>query len=145
MMLVRHHCRNSAEYFSEADQIRLKTRFCVHFSGLPIHQPPVPHLFVPNYIHSLDASHMMLTALHANRAGVSFCAVHDCFWTHAGTVDEMNDICRRQFLQLHSSNLLEDLYEQCSKLAVIDDKLPPIPARGKLNIENIVDSKYFFQ
>ena len=117
----------------------------ISISGLPVHQPPVPHIFVPNFIHSLDASHMMLTALHAHRSGVTFCAVHDCFWTHAGTVEQMNDICRRQFLRLHSSGLLENLSEQCSKLAVIEDRVPPIPPRGTLDIERITESLYFFQ
>lgn len=48
--------------------------------------------FPPNFIHSLDSCHMMLTALHCFKAGIVFASVHDCFWTHAATVDEMNRV-----------------------------------------------------
>ena len=44
--------------------------------------------FPPNFIHSLDASHMLLSALAVPRKVVlTFAAVHDSFWTHAGDVD----------------------------------------------------------
>lgn len=65
--------------------------------------------FPPNFIHSLDSSHMMLTSLNCERAGLTFMSVHDCFWTHANTVPDMNRICREQFIALHSEAILEDL------------------------------------
>lgn len=68
--------------------------------------------FPPNYIHSLDSSHMMLTSLFCQRLGITFVSIHDCFWTHAATVDAMNRICREQFIALHSEPLLEDLSRQ---------------------------------
>ncbi|CAB1331493.1 unnamed protein product [Coregonus sp. 'balchen'] len=48
--------------------------------------------FPPNFIHSLDSTHMMLTALYCYSAGLTFVSVHDCFWTHALTVDTMNKV-----------------------------------------------------
>ncbi|CAI8041868.1 DNA-directed RNA polymerase, mitochondrial, partial [Geodia barretti] len=63
----------------------------------------------PNFVHSLDSTHMMLTALHAHRAGISFVAVHDSYWTHACFVDTMNRICREQFVTLHNEPILSDL------------------------------------
>nr|XP_027227508.1 DNA-directed RNA polymerase, mitochondrial-like [Penaeus vannamei] len=65
--------------------------------------------FPPNFIHSLDSSHMMLTSLFCQQAGITFVSVHDCFWTHANTVDIMNKVCRNQFVALHSEPILEDL------------------------------------
>ncbi|CAH2014745.1 unnamed protein product [Acanthoscelides obtectus] len=65
--------------------------------------------FPPNFIHSLDSSHMMLTSLHCERAGVTFVSVHDCYWTHPSTVHIMNKICREQFVALHSEPILQDL------------------------------------
>lgn len=67
--------------------------------------------FSPNFIHSLDSCHMMMTSLNCEKAGITFVSVHDCFWTHAGTVPLMNRICREQFVQLHSQPILEDLAE----------------------------------
>uniref|UniRef100_A0A672HQW3 DNA-directed RNA polymerase n=2 Tax=Salarias fasciatus TaxID=181472 RepID=A0A672HQW3_SALFA len=65
--------------------------------------------FPPNFIHSLDSTHMMLTALHCYSAGLTFVSVHDCFWTHAITVDIMNKVCREQFVALHSQPILQEL------------------------------------
>lgn len=48
--------------------------------------------FPPNFIHSLDSSHMMLTSLYCEQAGITFMSVHDCFWTHACSVDIMNRV-----------------------------------------------------
>lgn len=65
--------------------------------------------FPPNFIHSLDSSHMMLTSLYCERAGITFVSVHDCFWTHPCSIPIMNKICREQFVTLHSQPILEDL------------------------------------
>lgn len=48
--------------------------------------------FPPNFIHSLDSSHMMLTSLHCERAGITYVSVHDCFWTHPSTVEIMSKV-----------------------------------------------------
>eukprot|EP00795_Rhopilema_esculentum_P010397 gene10397-19094_t len=65
--------------------------------------------FAPNFIHSLDSCHMMLTSLFCQRARLTFASVHDSFWTHPQTVPMMNKICREQFLSLHNEPILEDL------------------------------------
>jgi DNA-directed RNA polymerase, mitochondrial len=65
--------------------------------------------FPPNFIHSLDSSHMMLTSLFCERAGITYVSVHDCFWTHPSSAPDMNKICRDQFLALHQLPILEDL------------------------------------
>ncbi|KAG7664254.1 RPO41 [[Candida] subhashii] len=68
--------------------------------------------FPPNYIHSLDASHMLMTARACAGEGLSFASVHDSFWTHASDVDTMNRLIREQFVRLHSENLVEHLKEE---------------------------------
>lgn len=42
--------------------------------------------FPPNFVHSLDSTHMMLTALNCRRYGVKFVAVYNLFWTNAKEV-----------------------------------------------------------
>nr|GAT52737.1 mitochondrial RNA polymerase [Mycena chlorophos] len=68
--------------------------------------------FPPNFIHSLDATHMMLTAIECNVQGLTFASVHDSYWTHACSVDEMSSIIRATFIALHSSDVLEKLREE---------------------------------
>lgn len=62
--------------------------------------------FPPNFIHSLDATHMIMSANACHKAGLTFSAVHDSFWTHACDVDEMNTILREAFVRMHSDDII---------------------------------------
>ncbi|KAI6711616.1 hypothetical protein JHW43_005894 [Diplocarpon mali] len=62
--------------------------------------------FPPNFVHSLDATHMLLSALQCDELGVSFAAVHDSFWTHASDVDKMNTVLREAFIRIHSEDVV---------------------------------------
>ena len=70
--------------------------------------------FPPNFIHSLDATHMLLSALKCDEAGLSFAAVHDSFWTHAADVDTMNTILRDAFIRMHSEDIIGRLAAEFS-------------------------------
>lgn len=37
--------------------------------------------------------------------GITFAGVHDSFWTHAGTVPQMNKVLRDTFVQLHTQQV----------------------------------------
>lgn len=62
--------------------------------------------FPPNFIHSLDASHMLLSALECEAEGLVFASVHDSFWTHAADVDDMGRILRDAFIRIHSEDVI---------------------------------------
>lgn len=62
--------------------------------------------FPPNFIHSLDASHMLLSALQCDELGLAFAAVHDSFWTHAADIDVMNGVLREAFIQIHEEDVI---------------------------------------
>ncbi|KAM6168686.1 DNA-directed RNA polymerase, mitochondrial [Erethizon dorsatum] len=116
--------------------------------------------FPPNFIHSLDSCHMMLTALHCYRKGLTFVSVHDCFWTHACDIPIMNQVCREQFVRLHSQPILEDLSaflmrRFCSaestrprtdntQTAKLLDMLRSVPQKGDFDLEQVKGSTYFF-
>lgn len=116
--------------------------------------------FAPNFIHSLDSSHMKLTALHCQRSDISFVSVHDCFWTHPSTVDAMNKICREQFVALHSEPILKDLSvfflrEYQEQLNAMREKNPEmhakivkiltsVPETGSFELAKVNQSTYFF-
>ncbi|KAI1142349.1 DNA/RNA polymerase [Hypoxylon sp. FL0543] len=72
----------------------------------PVNRRKQLQAFPPNFIHSLDASHMLLSALECNELGLSFAAVHDSFWTHASDVDVMNRVLRDCFVRIHSENVV---------------------------------------
>ncbi|RVX70675.1 hypothetical protein B0A52_05325 [Exophiala mesophila] len=62
--------------------------------------------FPPNFVHSLDATHMVLSALKAEELGISFSAVHDSFWTHAADVNTLNTLLREAFIRMHSEDII---------------------------------------
>ncbi|CAI4060872.1 hypothetical protein SKDZ_06G0280 [Saccharomyces kudriavzevii ZP591] len=66
----------------------------------------------PNFIHSLDASHMLLSAAECGKQGLDFASVHDSYWTHASDVDTMNVVLREQFIKLHEIDLVLRLKEE---------------------------------
>ena len=68
--------------------------------------------FAPNYIHSLDASHMLMSATACTEQNITFAAVHDSYWCHAGNVDKMADILRDAFIALHSDDQIYNLREE---------------------------------
>lgn len=72
----------------------------------PIHKMKQLQAFPPNFIHSLDATHMFLTALKCHEVGLTFASIHDSFWTHAGDVNTMNRIIRDAFIRMHSEDIV---------------------------------------
>lgn len=72
----------------------------------PVHKAKQIQAFPPNFIHSLDATHMFLTALKCHEVGLTFAAIHDSFWTHAGDVNTMNRIIRDAFIRMHSEDII---------------------------------------
>lgn len=62
--------------------------------------------FPPNFIHSLDATHMLLSALECDERGLSFAAVHDSFWTHACDIGTMNTVLRDAFIRIHEDDVV---------------------------------------
>ncbi|PMD36214.1 DNA/RNA polymerase [Hyaloscypha variabilis F] len=70
--------------------------------------------FPPNYIHSLDATHMLLSALRCDELGLSFAAVHDSFWTHAKDIETMNTVLRDTFIRIHTEDVVGRLAAEFS-------------------------------
>ncbi|KAI8352222.1 hypothetical protein B0O80DRAFT_499529 [Mortierella sp. GBAus27b] len=68
--------------------------------------------FPPNFIHSLDATHMLMSAAGCVDAGLTFASVHDSYWTHACDVEVMNEVLRKQFILLHSNNIMMNLQNE---------------------------------
>lgn len=70
--------------------------------------------FPPNFIHSLDATHMLLSALRCDELGLSFAAVHDSFWTHAKDIETMNTVLRDTFIRIHREDVIGRLAAEFS-------------------------------
>lgn len=74
--------------------------------------------FPPNFIHSLDAAHLMLTINRCRQLGIEdFVAVHDSFGTHACDVAKLGRALRDSFMQLHHQPLLAQCHAWLQHLA----------------------------
>lgn len=86
----------------------------------------------PNYIHSMDSAHLVLTVLAAKEAGVAhFSMIHDSYGTHAGDTDTLNRVLRKVFCEMYAPNRLEELWEQLKVQLPADlcAQAPPPPER----------------
>lgn len=101
----------------------------------------------PNFVHSLDAAHLMRTVEKAASRGMaSFAMVHDSYGTHAGNAGALHTILREAFVEQYSGDVLGRFLDDIKrslpeKLAA---KLPPPPPMGSLDLTVVMDSDYFF-
>lgn len=111
--------------------------------------------FPPNFVHSLDATHLVLTALKMKRKKLAFAAVHDSYWTHAGDIPVLNRVLREGFVELHGlggRTVLHDLQDQfiasypfSKSTSASGSAFGGIPSIGKLDLNCVLNSTYFFQ
>ena len=102
----------------------------------------------PNYVHSCDAAHLMLTVVRAKQAGInSFACIHDSFGCPAGEVETFFRIVRESFVEMYETvdvlgSFRDEITQQLSDEG--KEKLPALPARGTLDLSQVVDSRFCF-
>lgn len=102
----------------------------------------------PNFIHSCDAAHLMLTVVRAKQQGIgNFSMIHDSFGTTAGDTEALYHIVREAFIEMYSEvdvlgNFRDELAGQLSEKKRA--KLQPLPLRGTLDISRVAESKFCF-
>ena len=96
----------------------------------------------PNFVHSIDASHLTHTVLDcADQKVYDMMVIHDCFGVHAANAGKLMKTLKKQFVQLHQPDLLQNLKDQ---LESYGPTLPPVPVRGELDLKQVLKSKYLF-
>lgn len=101
----------------------------------------------PNFVHSMDAAHLMVTVNNAVEYGIhDFAMVHDSFGCHASDVPMLSAVLRECFVAIYSEDVLGDFHAQLRQQLPADvfDEIPPPPALGTLDIEAVRESAYFF-
>ena len=98
---------------------------------------------IANYVHSMDAAHLIkvvnrLVENDIRHIGV----VHDSYGVHAGNVARMNQVIREEFVDMYSKPVLEQFVEEQMQRTGID--LPTFDSYGKLDINEVIESQYFF-
>ncbi|QWK78588.1 DNA-directed RNA polymerase [Ochrobactrum sp. BTU1] len=99
----------------------------------------------PNYVHSMDASAMMLTVAHMWKAGFrSFAMIHDSYAVHACDTQMLSDVLRQEFVRMYRVNPLVAFKHRIAVTLEDPDKLKDLPASGTLQIEEVLKSAFFF-
>lgn len=99
----------------------------------------------PNFIHSLDACALQetVTKCMLEYGIVDFAMIHDSYGTHAANSAILSQCLRRVFVDMYLNNdVLAQWIASQPKAAVAD--FPPLPERGQLNLEEVMNSEHFF-
>ena len=102
----------------------------------------------PNLVHSVDSAAMMKTVNIAHKNGIkNFCNVHDSFGTTAGDVEVLNQSLRQAFITMFTEHdILSEFRNDVMKQLPVElhAKLPEVPNKGDLDINQLRDSEFFF-
>ena len=102
----------------------------------------------PNFVHSCDAAHMMLTVVRAKQTGIAnFAMIHDSFGTTAGDVEDLYHVVRESFVEMYSEidvieSFRDEMIQQLSDENI--EKMQELPTRGTLDLSKVCESRYCF-
>ena len=102
----------------------------------------------PNYVHSMDGAALMkCVALAKNHQLYNFQVIHDAFATYACDTPKLIQCIKQSFIEIYKVDRLAELREEIiNSIHKAEDraKIPPLPEKGNLKIEEIWDSDFFF-
>jgi hypothetical protein len=101
-----------------------------------------------NFIHSLDAAHLVITMNKLLDEGVGrFGCVHDSYVALASDMGLLSRLTRWAFVELHQGNVMETFFEtSCAGLPEeIRERLRgSMPLQGGLNLAHVPDAPFLF-
>lgn len=102
----------------------------------------------PNFVHSMDASALMLTIGRCLDEGINaFAMIHDSYGTHAADTDKLAHILRETFVQMYlDHDVLAEFRDELLRQLPPEfaSKVPPLPEKGELDLRSVLSSTYFF-
>lgn len=141
--------QNYMQYVVERYQARISNRRYNIFYELDtgnINTRKQAQGIAPNYIHSMDASHLQAVVnASLDEGNTNFAMVHDSFGTDLAHAGRMYEIVREQFVKLYEGkDHLNAFLEEVDYLIEDKTKLPIRPDFGNLDIRKVLESKYCF-
>lgn len=101
-----------------------------------------------NFVHSMDAAHMVSTILNCHYQGISdFMVIHDSFATTADNTIDLFQVVRQSFVDQYTTGcvleqLLEDVRQRLNN--PINSLLLEVPLKGNLDLSEVLESDYCF-
>nr|UVX49287.1 MAG: DNA-dependent RNA polymerase [Bacteriophage sp.] len=134
-----HHCINLYQATKE-------TRMSLHLMGVHgiklynyLDKPDsrkCAAAIAPNFVHSMDASHMMRVLWALWNLGIYMVSIHDSFGVAAGHAGVLHKVIREQFVKM---------YTECDPVKDLEERYGiKAPERGNLDLELVKTSSKFF-
>lgn len=100
----------------------------------------------PNFIHSMDASHLQWSINKCAEKGIHhFSMIHDSYATCPAQADTLFHTVREAFVEMYTKHdVLMDFKADMQNLVADDVVLPDPPVKGVLDIKCVLDSLYMF-
>lgn len=100
----------------------------------------------PNFIHSMDASHLQWSLNMAVDKGIHhFSMIHDSYATCPSQADTLFHTVREAFVEMYTKHdVLAEFREDMELLISEDKQLPEPPTKGSLDIKEVLESLYMF-
>lgn len=98
----------------------------------------------PNFIHSMDASHLQFSTVMAHRKGINhFAMIHDSYGTTLAQAGLLYRTIRECFVSMYTSHdIMKEFAEEVHNYT--NEELPPLPEKGNFDITKVLDSLYAF-
>ena len=99
----------------------------------------------PNFVHSYDASHLMLHCLELKAAKIDKVAlIHDSFGCTAGSTEVASKLLRKSFIEMYEScDPLHQFMQDAEEASSIPLELD-VPQKGTLDLSQMYQSQYSF-
>ena len=104
----------------------------------------------PNFVHALDSAHLMGTVNLALENGMDqFAMIHDSFAVHACDTTRFNRVIRMAFVEQYTPDVLAQFRDEIIQQLEVSapeliEKMPPLPPRGRLELDAVLDADFFF-
>lgn len=99
----------------------------------------------PNFVHSMDSSALVTSVNIAAEQGIeSMTTIHDAYGTVAADMWTLAGCLRRGFVMTYNEPVLEQFLQACKDVNREATKWPPLPQFGELELEDVIESDYFF-
>jgi DNA-directed RNA polymerase len=119
-------------------------RMRIRLDGLPTNPTKQATACAPNFIHSVDSTHLFMAAHRCNATGIAFAGVHDCYKTHAQHGRQLGEIARETFVTLHRDMRPLDMAVRYWRGKYPHLTIEDPPEKGDFNVEEVLGSTYFF-
>ena len=126
-------------------KVRLELAVATRAADRPIDRRRQQAGISPNWIHSLDAAHLQRTVLRCAEEGLrSFSLIHDSYGTHAGNAWLLARTLREEFVRMYRDHDVLAEFRDALLRRFPGLELPPLPAKGGLDLARVLDSPFFF-